>query len=324
MNQSFKQGGNDPEFATETNKFDKPREAREAREVKESYECDDELRINRNNINNINNIEESNETALRLSKAISVLGLASRRQGEELIKQGKIMVNGVVVKSIFTKIAPSDKVQIMGDGEKPYYNSVSEKSVKKARNIIFYKPKEVITSANDERGRKIIYDILPKRFKSLKYIGRLDFNSEGLLILTDSNLLKQFYESPKNEVKRKYKVKIYGREPLPKLKSLSNGFKFKDDKTGKIIHYKPFKVYPASENKRKVREYRASKTSKMDAKNFKEKLNNWFYFELSEGKNREIRNICQKADLVVNRLIRVQYGQFSLGRLQPGEFLEKL
>ncbi len=232
----------------------------------------------------------------RIAKFISECGYTSRRKAEELITQGQVYLNGKKVEEFATFIEEGDEVVVEGKKlEKP-----TEKRV-----WLFYKPRGVVCTRNDELGRKTIYDILPQQFKNMHYIGRLDLNSEGLLLLTNSSEVKQFYEHPSNKIVREYEARVFGEIDNEKHRALFSRafqtFKVKDEETGKMMLYNA-KVEPIKINE--------------DSKN------HWIRVALKEGKNREIRRICQDFDLSVSKLKRVKLGEFFLGTLQAGEVIE--
>ena len=155
----------------------------------------------------------------------------------------------------------------------------------------FYKPLNYITSRNKQDDRPIIYDLLPFNLKKIKTVGRLDINSEGLLLLTDDGEIIRNLELPKNKFIRKYKIRVYGYIDENSLNRISKGIKINN------IQYAPF-------------EYKFLK---------KGNANSWIEFHMREGKNNEIRNLCAAVNLKVNRLIRLEYGPFKLKNLLPGK-----
>lgn len=230
---------------------------------------------------------------MRIAKYISQCGVASRRQAEDLILQGRVQLNGKTVEECATFIKEGDEVIV--DGKK--IETPSEKRV-----WIFYKPRGVVCTRSDELGRQTIYDLLPKDFKNYHYIGRLDLNSEGLLLLTNSPDVKTFYEHPSNKITRVYEARVFG-----EIKSLNifnkkfDIYKVLDEETGKMMLYHA-----------KIEPIKISDDSK----------NHWIRFTLQEGKNREIRRICQSLGLSVSKLKRIKFGEFFLGTLEPGKFIE--
>tara|TARA_Y100000768_G_scaffold382218_1_gene362163 strand:- start:232 stop:927 length:696 start_codon:yes stop_codon:yes gene_type:complete len=216
-----------------------------------------------------------------LSKKVSEINQISRKQAELLIKNKKVFVNGVIENRPFLKIIESDIIE-------------TQKEIKKTIDILlFNKPKGCITSKKDEKNRPIVYDFFPKKFHNFHYIGRLDFNSEGLLIFTNHTPFKRFMESPKSKIKRVYLVNVVGSFNEIKLKSLNQ-------KIYSSISYKKPKVKLIFSNKNK----------------------HTLRFELIEGKNREIRNICEIFNLKVEKLKRISFGKFILKSIPLSNFKE--
>ena len=215
---------------------------------------------------------------IRIAKLISNSGLASRREAEKLILEKRVTLYGEVIDSPALNVDRNAIVTV--DGE------VVDTRVK-TRVWIFNKPKNCLVTKSDPKNRDTIYSFLPKELKNTISVGRLDYNSEGLLILTNNGDLSRYLELPKNNFKRAYKVRVFGKVDEKRLKNLSEGISIQGEK------YKP-----------------------IDAKvEKKQKSNSWLKFSLYEGKNREIRKICNHMNLEVNRLIRYSYGPFSLGSL---------
>jgi len=218
----------------------------------------------------------------RISKFLSSYNIGSRREVEKMIEQGRIQLNGTKLTSPIHFVDEKDSIKV--DGKLVL--------LKKNKQIYkFYKPQGYICSKHKQDDRGIVYEILPKKFKNFIFAGRLDINSEGLLIITNSGEIARNLELPKNEFVRKYKVRVYGILNENKLKNLSQGTTI--DK----INYKPFKY----------------KIFNQDKKNF------WLEIELKEGKNREIRELMRNINLRVNKLIRLEFGPFKLGMLKIGE-----
>jgi len=218
----------------------------------------------------------------RISKFLSSYNIGSRREVEKMIIEGKIQLNGVKLTSPVHFINEKDSVKVNG-------KLVIFK--KQTQIYKFYKPVGYICSKNKQDDRGIVYEILPKKYKNFIFAGRLDINSEGLLIITNSGEISRTLELPQNEFARRYRVRVYGQPNEKKLKILSCGSKING------ILYKSFK-YQIFNN---------------DKKNF------WLEIELTEGKNREIRELLKSIDLRVNKLIRLKFGPFSLGTLKKGE-----
>ena len=218
----------------------------------------------------------------RISKFLSSYNIGSRREVEKMIEQGRIQLNGTKLTSPIHFVDEKDSIKV--DGKLVL--------LKKNKQIYkFYKPQGYICSKQKQDDRGIVYEILPKKFKNFIFAGRLDINSEGLLIITNSGEIARNLELPKNEFVRKYKVRVYGILNENKLKNLSQGT------TVDKINYKPFKY----------------KIFNQDKKNF------WLEIELQEGKNREIRELMRNINLRVNKLIRLEFGPFKLGALKAGE-----
>lgn len=224
-------------------------------------------------------------TGERIAKYLSRVGVASRREIERLIEQGKISVNNKVLDTPVCFV--SDKDHITVDGE-----VVGQKQ--QAQLWAYYKPQGCLTTRNDPEGRTTIFDLLPEDLPYLMPIGRLDYNSEGLLLLTNDGGLKRYLEHPDNQIHRRYKVRSYGKLNQKMLDDLSKGVVIDQ------IHYAP--IY--------------AELDKMQGNNC------WTTFTLTEGKNREIRKVMTHLGCQVNRLIRTDYGDFSLGKMKLGQVKE--
>ena len=156
------------------------------------------------------------KSKLRIAKFISNAGISSRRGAEKLILEGKVEVNGQLIKSPALNINKDDIVRV--DGRIIEYDL-------SVRMWIFYKPKGCLVTASDPKGRKTIYDILPHSMKNINAVGRLDFNSEGLLLLTNNGDFSRYLELPKNNFERLYKVRVFGKVREDLLLGLSKGIK---------------------------------------------------------------------------------------------------
>ena len=205
------------------------------------------------------------------SKLLSEKFQISRKKAEGLIKNKKVLLNDNIDSRPYLVVQEKDII------------SLNEPIEKKVNLILFHKPKGCITSRSDEKNRSIVYDYLPKKFIHYHYIGRLDYNSEGLLLLTDSTAYKRKLESPKSNIKRVYVVNVIGSFNDLKLKSLNQ--KIYATKIYKNPHVS---LTYSNKNKHTLR------------------------FELKEGKNREIRNICEIFNLKVEKLKRISFGKFFL------------
>ena len=220
---------------------------------------------------------------MRLSKFLAHAGYCSRRDAEKLIKENKVIINNNICNDFSYQVDCNDKVYV-GD---TYIKAQSEIEL-----YALNKPKGYITSKKDELNRKTVYDLLPNDKKHLISIGRLDFNTEGLLLFTNNGDYARFYELPKNKISRTYKVKVYGNIQNSDIQKIKEGINIDG-----VTH--------------KVEEITLTK---------KLNTNNWFTMKLVEGKNREIRKIFESLDLVVNRIIRTHYGDYSVSNMELGEF----
>lgn len=239
----------------------------------------------------------------RLAKRIAESGLASRREAEKLIESGRVKVNGVLVNTPVFFVSDSDTI-LVDDVE--IFEKSSEIKIWK-----FYKPNGVVTSKRDAKGRLTVFDYFDKYFEEngatdkrdrLLYIGRLDLNSEGLLLFTNNGDLARKMELPKTALPRTYRVRIFG--------SLSAADKDKVQRGEVVIdgiQYAPAKIIEERKNSEGFKE------SKEGSKN------RWLRMELTEGKNREIRKLMDYFGCSVNKLIRTNYGPFSLSGMNLGE-----
>ncbi len=221
----------------------------------------------------------------RIAKFIARSGVCSRRQAEELILQKRVTVNGEVVESPAFNVEGNEKILL--DGEKL-------PAIENTRMWVYYKPTGLVTTHKDEQGRPTVFENLPEGLPRVISVGRLDLNSEGLLLLTNSGELSRRLELPSNSWSRRYKVKVHGRINRDKLAELEQGI------TIDGIRYGSIKVEVESE----------------------QGTNAWLSVTLQEGKNREIRKVMKFIGLDVARLIRLSYGPFQLGSLKKGEVRE--
>ena len=223
--------------------------------------------------------------AERLAKFMARSGVCSRREAEEFIKQQRVTVNGEIVTTPAFNVDGTEK--ILFDGEKL-------PQIDKTRLWLYYKPVGLITSHKDEQNRETVFNNLPAYMPRVVSVGRLDLNSEGLLLLTNNGELSRELELPKNAWSRRYRVRVHGRIDVKKLESLKNGVTVDDVEYGKV-------------------------NAVIDSQNG---TNAWLTVTLSEGKNREVRKLMKYVGLDVARLIRVSYGPFQLGSLKKGEVKE--
>ena len=221
----------------------------------------------------------------RLAKFMARSGLCSRRDAEEYIRQGRVTVNGEIISTPAFNVQGDEK--ILFDGEK-----LPQKD--KTRLWLYYKPTGLVTTHKDKEGRPTVFDNLPPGLPRVISVGRLDLNSEGLLLLTNNGELSRELEMPKNAWSRRYRVRVHGRVEPKKLESLQQGVTVDGVAYGKV-------------------------TVTIDGQNGS---NTWLSVALNEGKNREIRKLMKFVGLEVARLIRVSYGPFQLGSLKKGEVRE--
>ena len=225
------------------------------------------------------------EKAERIAKVIARAGLCSRRDAERLVAEGRVAVDGRVVDSPATTVLAENRVTV--DGE-------ALPMPEPARLWRFHKPAGVLTTARDPQGRRTVLDLLPPGLPRLMPVGRLDLNSEGLLLFTNDGGLKRRLELPATGWKRRYRVRVYGRPEPRQLQALGRGI------TVAGLDYGPIAAAIDSQSG----------------------ANTWLTMSLTEGKNREIRRVCEHLGLKVNRLIRVAYGPFQLGKLAQGALEE--
>ncbi len=222
---------------------------------------------------------------VRINKLLAQSTNFSRREIDKLIDEQRVVVDNELVTKQGIQISINSIVKI---DNKP----IKLKSDHQLNDIyIFNKPRGCLVTKSDPKNRKTIYEYIPKQNHNLISIGRLDYNSEGLLLLTNSGSFKRKMELPKNNFERVYKVKIQGFIDNKFINTLLRGYTYKN------VKYKPIK---------------ASFISKTNTYS-------WIKMTLTEGKNKEIRNIFDSLNITVTRLIRITYGEFKLGGLKKGE-----
>lgn len=221
----------------------------------------------------------------RIAKYLSRAGVASRREAERMIETGQVAVNGKVIDSPALNITAKDKITINGKPVAP---------PEAARLWLYYKPEGLVTSASDEKGRDTVFDNLPEDLPRVMSVGRLDLNSEGLLLLTNDGGLKRRLELPSTGWLRKYRVRVKGNPTDADLEPLRRGITVEGER------FQPMELV-------------------MDRH---QGANAWLTVGLREGKNREIRRAMNEIGLTVNRLIRISYGPFRLNEMQPGDVEE--
>jgi len=218
----------------------------------------------------------------RIAKVMARAGLCSRRDAERWIVEGRVRMNGKVIDTPATLV--TDPTAVVVDG-KPLPAPVE------ALLWRYHKPPGLVTTHKDEQGRETVFDQLPKELGRVVSVGRLDLNSEGLLLLTNDGGLARELELPSNDWVRTYRVRVFGFVDDEKLASLKAGITYEG------IKYAPIQA-------------RIEKKTGRNA---------WLIVSLSEGKNREIRRVMDYLELQVNRLIRTQYGPFRLDNMERGD-----
>lgn len=225
--------------------------------------------------------DKPGEERQRIAKALARAGVASRREAERMIAEGRVGVNGAIIDTPATLVGASDILTVDGapvaEAEPP-------------RLFRYHKPRGLVTSAKDERGRETIYDHLPAGLPRLMPVGRLDITSEGLLLLTNDGALKRRLELPSEGLLRRYRVRVHGRPDDATIRPLEEGV------VVERVAYQPMLVA----------------IDKIQG------ANAWLTVGIHEGKNREIRKAMEAVGLTVNRLIRTSYGPFRLGNMPVG------
>ncbi len=217
----------------------------------------------------------------RIAKVLARAGVCSRRDAEALITQGRVSVDGEILVSPALNVAPSQDIRVDG---------VPIPQAEPPRLWRYHKPRGVVTTNRDPQGRPTVFEALPKDLPRVMSVGRLDFNSEGLLLLTNDGELARKLELPATALSRRYRVRVFGRPDPGALQRLMRGV------TVEGQHYGPIKAELERE----------------------QGDNSWLSVSLREGKNREVRKVLMHLGMQVNRLIRVAYGPFQLGDLKIG------
>ena len=221
----------------------------------------------------------------RVAKVLARAGVASRRDAERMIAEGRVALNGAVVAHPATFVTPGDILTVDG---KPVG------AAPQTRLWRYHKPAGLITTHRDPQGRKTIFETLPPGMPRVISVGRLDLNSEGLLLLTNDGALARRLELPETGWIRRYRVRVHGAVDPARLAALAGGMTVDGVRYGRI-----------------------------DAEiDMVKGSNAWLAVGLSEGRNREIRKVMAALGLDVTRLIRVAYGPFQLGRLERGALAE--
>lgn len=229
-------------------------------------------------------MSEENHKGERIAKRMARAGLCSRRDAERWIEMGRVKVNGKILETAACVVTDNDKIEVDG---KPLPGS------QKTRLFLYHKPEGLVTTHKDDHGRATVFESLPPQLGRVVSVGRLDLNTEGLLLLTNDGELSRYLELPETGWTRKYRVRVHGRLNHKALEKLKDGV------TVDGVNYKSIEVTIDTEG-----------------------VNSWLTVTLREGKNREIRKVMEHLGLKVNRLIRVSYGPFNLGKLDKGSIEE--
>jgi 23S rRNA pseudouridine2605 synthase len=223
----------------------------------------------------------------RVAKVLARAGVASRREVERLIAAGRVALNGEVLTTPAVKVWPGDVLEVDG---------TPVAAAERPRLWRYHKPVGLVTTHSDPQGRPTVFEHLPAGLPRVISIGRLDLNSEGLLLLTNDGELARRYELPASGLQRRYRARVRGLVSQADLDALRDGI------TVEGVRYGP--IQARLEDKRG------------------EGVNRWVQLTLAEGKNREVRKVLGALGLTVSRLIRTAYGPHDLGALKPGEAAE--
>ncbi len=224
-------------------------------------------------------------TGERIAKVLARAGVASRREVERMIAEGRVSVDGIVLDQPGVRVTPDQDIRVDG---------ARVAKAEAPRLFRYHKPDGLLVTTSDPEGRPTIFEKMPKGLPRLMSIGRLDFNSEGLLLLTNDGGLARSLELPSTGWRRRYRVRAYGHAVQAQLDHLKKGVTVDGEKFGPI----------------------EATIERVQGGNL------WITVALAEGKKREVRRALETVDLKVNRLIRTAYGPFQLGSLKRGEVAE--
>jgi 23S rRNA pseudouridine2605 synthase len=225
--------------------------------------------------------DHEHKSGERVAKAIARAGLASRREAEGWIAAGRVAVNGAVIASPALNVTPADRISVDG---------APLPRPERTRLFLYHKPRGLLTTHADPRGRPTIFQKLPPELPRLISVGRLDFNTEGLLLLTNDGALARVLELPATGWLRRYRVRAHGAVVQAQLDRLRQGITISGIRYGAI----------------------EADLERVQGSNL------WLTFAIREGKNREVRNVLGHLELTVTRLIRISFGPFQLGELEVG------
>lgn len=221
----------------------------------------------------------------RIAKRMARAGLCSRREAETWIAEGRVSVNGRKITSPALNVTDADEIAVSG-------TKLAEKQP--ARLWLYHKPPGLVTTHKDPQNRPTVFQSLPKTLPRVISVGRLDLNSEGLLLLTNDGALARQLELPATGWIRRYRVRGFGAFPPGALEAMQEGVVIAG------VHYGPIEVEVERDTGR----------------------NRWYVVSLREGKNREVRRVFEHFGLQVSRLIRISYGPFQLGAIERGQVKE--
>lgn len=234
--------------------------------------------------------DDKKDDSIRLNRYLAQCGLGSRRACDEIVARGHIYKNGNKVIAPGIQVSPVDRIEYMGKVLRPLHRH---------EYLAYYKPREVMVTALDPEGRVTVYDALStgsgRDVSHLKYVGRLDYQSEGLLLLTNDGDLIHALTHPRFHIKKVYHVKLERCCTGEEIAALVDGV----ESEGQLLHAGSVKQLSHDEADRK--QY-------------------WYEIELFEGKNRQIRRMFQALDILVGRIRRIQFGCVALGGMTSGDF----
>lgn len=220
---------------------------------------------------------------MRLNRAIAATGICSRRDADELIKAGRVKVNRKVCYDLALRVDPEvDRIAVD--------NNVFER--REFEYVVLHKPRGIVTTCEDERGRRTVIDLMPPELQHLKPVGRLDRDSEGMIILTNDGDFAQILAHPSNHVEKTYRVTLEGHIGDKELDAMRDGIRLSEGKT------QPCQIHSL---------HRAGNMST-------------FTIVIKEGRNRQIRRMCAKVGYNVLRLVREGIGALQLNLKEPGEW----